>query len=88
MKEHQILTSSKQIRVIDPRIILLNSSDESDETFTLRLALNRDDWESFEFLWGEYTNIFGFSHLREITRYLNQSKRMNRIYDFLNNRTT
>jgi hypothetical protein len=71
LKEHQILTSSKQIRFIDPRIILLNNYDEYDETFTLRLALKAADYEMFSFLWNEFTQIYGYVHLREVTRYLN-----------------
>lgn len=52
--EHKIVASNKQTRQVDARIILLNFMDESDETFTLRLAIDsiyNQNFDIFNKLW-------------------------------------
>jgi hypothetical protein len=60
-------------KLLDPRLILLNSVNEIDETLTLRLALDRFDIKNnskiFWYLWS-FPGIYTDHHLLQLIQYL------------------
>jgi hypothetical protein len=56
--EHKFYHHSlRQLRNLDPRIILHNA-DSDDETLTVRLAIQNGMFETFQFLWERYGELF------------------------------
>jgi hypothetical protein len=53
LSEHKILNVQRELRTIDPRIILVNHFDNDDETLTLRLAGGNADM--FSYLWENFS---------------------------------
>jgi hypothetical protein len=45
--EHKTFNYEKKAKNIDPRIILFNQNDESDDTLTLRLAIQANSHNIF-----------------------------------------
>lgn len=39
--EHKVMNQQRQLKLVDPRLILINNYDPEDETLTLRLAIDR-----------------------------------------------
>ncbi|MFS8159950.1 MAG: hypothetical protein ACMG6E_07015 [Candidatus Roizmanbacteria bacterium] len=67
MEEHKIVTATKQTRSVDPRMILLNSIDQSDETLSLRLAAIVDfDLFYYLFTSPQWDSIYTSKHLLDI----------------------
>ncbi len=67
LEEHKIVTATKQTRNVDPRMILLNTIDPSDETLTLRLAAMADvDLFFYLFTNPQWDSIYASKHLLDI----------------------
>lgn len=70
MIENKTYTSNtKELKKIDPRIILLNHIDETDETLTLRLAIQVNNYEIFQLLWNNYSQIYNERDLYLCTKF-------------------
>jgi hypothetical protein len=63
MLEHKIFSNTRQPRNIDPRIIMFNHHDESDDTLTLRMAIQANNLDIFKLLWDFYPQIYTERHL-------------------------
>jgi hypothetical protein len=67
LEEHKIVTATKQTRNVDPRIILLNTIDTSDETLSLRLAAMVDiDLFYYLFTNPQWDSIYTSRHLFDL----------------------
>jgi hypothetical protein len=88
LKEHQVITSSRQTKLVDPRIILNNSYAEEDETLTLRLAINTGNYQIFMFLWDEFPFLYTERHLYILAKYLLELQLFDQLPSFLNSGTT
>ena len=82
------MTSSRQTKLVDPRMILNNSFSEEDETLTLRLAIQAQNMTIFTFLWDEFYHLYTEKHLYIIAKYLIHLERFYSIVPFLNSGTT
>ena len=88
LKEHQTITSSRQSKLVDPRIILSNSFSEEDETLTLRLALQLQHMNIFQLLWDDFFFLYTERHLYTIAKYLFSLELYDQLNTFLSSGTT
>ena len=67
LSEHKTLNVQRELRTIDPRIILVNHFDNDDETLTLRLAGGNADM--FSYLWENFSQLYNEKHMLTLLRY-------------------
>lgn len=71
MSDHKVLTSSKQTpKSVDPRLLVLGTDTDEDETLTIRLAIMNNNLFNFVSLWSTYGFLYTEEHMLVITRYL------------------
>jgi hypothetical protein len=69
--EHKVFSGPKGVsRNIDPRIILLGTNQDDDETFCLRLALANDNVALLMLLWTHFDYLYDERHMMTFARFL------------------
>lgn len=69
--EHKVITSTKGApKNIDPRILLLGTPLDDDETLALRLAISNVNLPLFELFYTHFNYLWQPSHLLTIARFL------------------
>jgi hypothetical protein len=64
-------TASRQLKGVDPRILLATSANSDNSTETLKLAITHYKAEIFELLWEDYPDLYTVKgHLREVFRWV------------------
>lgn len=86
--EHKVLSSKKQTpKSIDPRIILMGTEQDNDETFSLRLAISNVP-QAFFMFWNDFPFLYDERHMMTIARFLLFNNKMEMIEQFLQSETT
>lgn len=85
--EHKTFSNTKQPRTIDPAVILFNQHDESDDTLTLRLAIQNNSHEIFSLLWNQFPQIYTERHLLLAAKFCFAVPRYSFLEDLLNSET-
>lgn len=89
LSEHKVISSSRQLTAVDPRIILANAYDETDDTLTLRLSIaSYADSSLFYRFWAYYPHLYTESQLLTLAKYLLFLRKDDFVYYILNSNTT
>jgi hypothetical protein len=73
---------------VDPRIILIGTDKDQDETFNLRLAIMNNNIDSFLLFWNNFGYIYDGSHLLVVARFLIHTHKLEILEQFLQSQTT
>jgi len=60
----------RELKTVDPRIIMINHYDQEDETLTLRLAIQKNNLLIFSYLWDTFGHLYSEKHLLILARYI------------------
>lgn len=83
LNEYKVLGANRHWKKIDPRLLLENRYDRSDETATLRLAITRDSNQLFTDLWSQYYEYFTEWHLYELVKFMVEYEKYSLLEQFL-----
>jgi len=70
LEDYKIFIRGRDSRNVNQRIILTNLIKESDESLTLRIAIDKGNQEIFEYLWSNYAFLYNMEILSILVRYI------------------
>jgi hypothetical protein len=55
---------------VDPRILLLGTDEDEDETLSLRLAIMNNNFFAFLLFWNNFGYLYSDTHMMTVTRFI------------------
>ena len=55
---------------MDPRILLLGTDEDEDETLSLRLAIMNNNFFAFLLFWNNFGYLYSDTHMMTVTRFI------------------
>jgi hypothetical protein len=73
---------------VDPRIILLGTDEDEDETLSLRLAIMNNNFFVFLLFWNNFGYLYNDTHMMTVTRFILHQQRFEMLEELLKSDTT